>query len=396
MSKGYPVSPATKAYNEIASRWDLGRLNGAETTAADCERLGRDARLIIESFYGRLTAREYREYLRIRSFGKGGATTAPDIVWAARWHECRHVYQIDGDLADILADQGLEEQLPTTALGMLPYPIIYVNHPVDNPYPDGPRAKGFAVWTDRLGLDDPTPALGITYFLDGDSPQSRLNVTIPLIEGENLKDVVSGIVNNDIKFQSRHEASLGATRPATVPTVFSDTRFSQTLNLILFVNSKEAEPEVVYQPTRGVKLGKKTNRETVVRVGSRLGHEIGAAKRALELEGQGKPSGHDGETGRTMVSHLRKGHWHGYWTGQRKGRTDGRFGDDFELHWLSPIVVHGEGFEELETVHAEPRAERGDEEPDGIDVLDSSAQAAAEDLNADRAGERAARDSGER
>lgn len=40
-------------------------------------------------------------------------------------------------------------------------------------------------------------------------------------------------------------------------------------------------------------------------------------------------------TGRTVKTHLRRGHWHGFWTGTR------RFQQKFVYHWISPLVVGG-------------------------------------------------------
>jgi len=42
-----------------------------------------------------------------------------------------------------------------------------------------------------------------------------------------------------------------------------------------------------------------------------------------------------GSTGRTVKSHIRRGHWHGVWSGPRDGERK------FTYRWLMPIVVSG-------------------------------------------------------
>lgn len=44
----------------------------------------------------------------------------------------------------------------------------------------------------------------------------------------------------------------------------------------------------------------------------------------------------EGEADRRVRAHLRRGHWHGYWTGPRSGPQQYRY------HWLPPMLVGGE------------------------------------------------------
>lgn len=51
-----------------------------------------------------------------------------------------------------------------------------------------------------------------------------------------------------------------------------------------------------------------------------------------------------------MPREVRRAHWQHYWTGKRKGRDDGRFGDELVVRWIPPVFVNGEG-EAVEVVH---------------------------------------------
>lgn len=42
-----------------------------------------------------------------------------------------------------------------------------------------------------------------------------------------------------------------------------------------------------------------------------------------------------------VLHHLRRGHWHGYWTGPRKGEAPQKF----ILHWIHPLIAGGNGNE---------------------------------------------------
>ena len=66
-----------------------------------------------------------------------------------------------------------------------------------------------------------------------------------------------------------------------------------------------------------------------------VGHELGAMLR--EASAQREPGA---PTGRTVRPHLRRGHWHGFWTGPRKENRDQQ---KFVLKWLPPTFVHGRG-----------------------------------------------------
>lgn len=70
---------------------------------------------------------------------------------------------------------------------------------------------------------------------------------------------------------------------------------------------------------------KKTHRYII---GEHLGRELNAARHALESESKGT---------HTITPNIRRAHWHGYWTGPRKGNT--KTEQTFSLRWLPPIMV---------------------------------------------------------
>lgn len=116
----------------------------------------------------------------------------------------------------------------------------------------------------------------------------------------------------------------------------------KALSLVLYVCSDEAEMRDRDAPdwepafprpkvTKGQERLFPADRNRIVDVG----HELGAMLR--EGAAKNEPSA---PTGRSVRPHLRRGHWHGFWTGPRKVDTDKQ---NFILKWIPPIFVNGRG-----------------------------------------------------
>lgn len=116
----------------------------------------------------------------------------------------------------------------------------------------------------------------------------------------------------------------------------------KALSLLLYICSDGAEirdrdapdwkpcfPRPKY--TKGRERLFPADRNRIVDVGLDLGAEI------RESAARIAPSA---PTGRTVRPHLRRGHWHGFWTGPRKENRDQQ---RFVLKWLPPTYVHGRG-----------------------------------------------------
>ena len=116
----------------------------------------------------------------------------------------------------------------------------------------------------------------------------------------------------------------------------------KALSLVLYICSDEAEIRDRDAPDWGPALPRPkvtkgqerlfpADRNRIVEVG----RELGAMLR--EGASHGEPGA---PTGRTVRPHLRRGHWHGFWTGPRKENRDQQ---KFVLKWLPPVFVHGRG-----------------------------------------------------
>jgi len=64
---------------------------------------------------------------------------------------------------------------------------------------------------------------------------------------------------------------------------------------------------------------------TIWHIGEQAGKQIRAA--AADTSTQG--------SGRNVHAHIRRAHWHGYWTGPHDGQRR------FRYNWLSPMLIGG-------------------------------------------------------
>ena len=111
------------------------------------------------------------------------------------------------------------------------------------------------------------------------------------------------------------------------------------LGSLLYISSKEADVRTVYVPQKNQSRKSRQTDCTVHDVGFRIAPQLAEVRRVYEHERQ------DGKTGRHVAPHVRRGHWHGYWTGPREKPTG------LEIKWIAPTVVNASRGELGGTVH---------------------------------------------
>lgn len=336
MSKRYPLSRATRELNGL-----LEATGFTEEGIADAYCDPSDLVFSPDPARRELIMRS------VMALESCGEATGAEFAWMSRWAACKQVYRIDPEVAASLKSQPLDGSLPADALTRLPYPVVYVDAPVDTVMSSEASmsywpASGFVAYVDRdvvAGL----PQLNLVYlhpeagFMGLRRNVLQLNLGLPTME-----EVVGEVLEYDEGFYGKstlHEAAEAFARCT-----------AEALNLLLYVVSEEEDAETLYAPpkedrARGVRPGRRTSPETVTLLGARVGRRIGEARRARAAAA---PSG--GPTGRTVSPHIRRGHWQSFWTGPRKGRTDGRHGDRLVVKWVPPVEVNGTA-PGKETVH---------------------------------------------
>lgn len=153
----------------------------------------------------------------------------------------------------------------------------------------------------------------------------------------------------------------------------------QLLGTLMYISSKEADVRTVYAPQKNQSRKSRQTDCTVHDVGFRIAPQLAEVRRVYEHDAKGQDGG---KTGRHVAPHVRRGHWHGYWTGPRENPTG------LEIKWVAPTIVNGSRGELEGTVH-----EVGDR--DGRYTLKSTQREcgrAAEQLNGAGRSEEQARD----
>lgn len=333
MARRVPVSAATREYDKLVGHWrgiegylDIETVAGGDASDLAVQTLPQGSSTDYDSLAYALLTDEY-------------LLNPEEVVMLSRWRRCRHVYRIDHEVAEQIRDQQLDGGLPSDALRRLPYPIIYIDSPLTTYRGSIPvERKGFFAWVDRC-LDEPSEdALYMCSLGGGKRALLRIELSCAT-----LRDAVDSLLSADAemveKVSYREDMEL-------VGSDLIEMQLTHMLNMVLYVISAEDDAEVTYRPpsaSRGQKVGRRTNPETHHVLGARMGRAIGAAK--VVAFGSGK-----GDGTRTVSPHVRRAHWQHYWTGKRKGRDDGRFGDELVVRWIPPVFVNGEG-EAVEVVH---------------------------------------------
>lgn len=94
-------------------------------------------------------------------------------------------------------------------------------------------------------------------------------------------------------------------------------------NIVAYLCCKNAEIKTVYRPTSCP--GRRRSSATWIHVGYRIGAELRAYERAQRENGPSQ--------GGTVRPHMRRAHWHHFWTGPRDGERK------LVLKWVPPTMV---------------------------------------------------------
>lgn len=260
---------------------------------------------------------------------------AEDIAAPIAWRYTQGVYEFDTDIFEALIDGGFSGEIPTDVLLRLPEWCVYIKTPGFYDEAIGEIEGFFAM----LEWDVNTAGKELRLYLDTVELEGLVPVTI-LLGGtleESLEKISAQAVanaRNILGTDLSQEDALNMSR-------IGDRAGHKLLPLVLYLCSQNPEIENRATPDwmprnpqpkriRGefrLMPAKKTHYYTV---GAQLGETLRKAKRTAQ-ETQ--------YTGRTVSPHIRKAHWHGFWTGPRKGKESAN--QQFALKWLPPLFVTG-------------------------------------------------------
>ncbi|UFS99122.1 hypothetical protein [Nocardia huaxiensis] len=257
---------------------------------------------------------------------------------AARlWRRHRVVYRVHPGLAAGLIATDTQSEVPCEVFRRLPHPNPFIVFPVPllapiaqnhfgltvvgQPMYVGMLITGVNEFEQLCSTTDPDVrqlcvALASTIHYEGQSPgHDETLLFIPLTG----KFSVDGLIERNTEYESLGEFSGDDQRMV----------YNLAFSLLLYLCSDHRDART-HQPEVG-RRGKKARRtaHNVIDVGFDIGPDLQAVHNDFGDENDGTgPSGH-------VRPHLRRAHWHTYWTGPRDNPTP-------VIRWLHPIVVHKE------------------------------------------------------
>ena len=259
------------------------------------------------------------------------------------WRYSQGIYRFDPDLYEELLHSESSGKMPSEVLKRLPEWSVYIETPgliceemecygvfvlLDDDRVNNVSELRLYAITSQTAFNTPSPDGAITFalpFADGVSIDESYELWLNRLR-ENAKKLN---INEDQVIQSFDESRAGLVEFA-----------KKVLNLVLYICSEE--PEIVDRKTpdwlptfprpkktKGVVRYFPAKRPHVYDVGRKLGEELRKAKEKIPTP----------PTGRTVISHLRRAHWHSFWTGKRIPGKETE--QKLIVKWLPPIFVHG-------------------------------------------------------
>ncbi len=246
------------------------------------------------------------------------------------WRYSQGVYRFDETLLDSLTATDLDKPLPVDVLTRLPEYAVYI------PLPDG--------------LLETMPGVAGTFVsYDYDYRRQQLELRFELF----AKDRVIGPVVLPLQTERTIQEELEHVVSAVTARLWQEGKTEEAqkvkspdtyardvqklVSLVLYLCSDKPEVDNLRQPgvsparlkPKKVKGGMAlfpAQQVTVWEVGRSIGQSLRTAAQTKSALGG---------THASPRAHIRRGHWHGFWTGPRKG--DNRV---FVLKWLHPMLVN--------------------------------------------------------
>lgn len=277
-----------------------------------------------------LTDIDYKKLLWLQS-NDIGTIVPEDIALYSRWRTCRQVYDFDADLAMALKESEAPESMPLDALKLLPYPIQYIQAPLESSSLGGKvfDSPGFFAWTDTQNdINGTAHDVLFLFLVRKDRPCVRLSISL---ECDTVGAAVADLIQADMDLLDRF-GSAGVIKQDSIYS-FAKKTVTEALSLLLYLVSDNAEVDVIYKPSGNTK--KNLSPSTIFSVGTR----IGAALKAAKVRYVGREAGSaDTGTVRTVATHVRSGHWHHHWHGARDSAER-----RLVPHWQAPTIVNPDG-----------------------------------------------------
>jgi len=253
-----------------------------------------------------------------------------ELAALAAWRPTKGIYRFDEELAAALLETPVSGDLPREVLFRLPEWCVYVETPWL-----APETHGFFV---HLEWDAGDGRAELRMLLDQD--QRLLPIILHLVDGT-LEDAIRAF-EAEAASQWAKAGSPAWLGPRSVAAELMPIA-RPLLSLMLYLCSDEADfggrkPERPRpkKTKKGTRMAS-PDAPTVWDVGVRIGAALRAARGEERAESEGG-------THASPRPHVRRAHWHTYWTGPKASQRP-------VVRWLSPMLVGVSKGETVATVH---------------------------------------------
>lgn len=266
------------------------------------------------------------------SYSNDSALDASVLACLAAWQKTKGIYRFDDDLASEILDMDLSDMtIPTDVLLRLPQWCLYIETPFYKI--NGVQMDGFFV------------------HIEHDVNRGDLELRFIRVTNNHLYPMVVHIGEWTIEDGVRKAFEIAKKNAAlhTDMNVFQmlgdidegmadEIRMAkQMISFVLYLCSESADytrdRPIMPSPVK-TKMGFKippAEQHKVWDVGVRVGS-------VMRLSRQQSGSGETySETGRSVRPHVRRAHWHGYWTGSRA--EDKKEERKYSVKWIPPVFV---------------------------------------------------------
>lgn len=294
-----------------------------------------------------------------------------------KWLSSKQVYRVNEEIWTACRI-GRDTAIPVQALSKLPYGCIFIQHALDFSVSMGqPSAERSGLISEHVegyfvyrGITEKgceylsIAPLGSTRTIangeeigqyDGLGSNNLFHLDHGGTVGDWLGEVESASVADSALYgieeikKKRGTDSIGFEEEVRVTAMLAEfyreyseknLPLSNILGSLLYIVSKSADVRTVYTPQMPRPRKSRQTDCTVHDVGFHIASELSEVRRAADGAGHG-----NGGSGRHVSTHVRRGHWHGYWLGPKDAPTD------LEIKWVAPIIVNGGDGEVAGCIH---------------------------------------------
>lgn len=267
-------------------------------------------------------------------FGGNGRITPPIIAAAAAWRVSQGIYRFDADLYNALTEQPLDDNLPCDALKRLPEYCVYIE--AMPPQEKGePYIEGF--WAHlEYDVNDGREELRFIFFFNTGNW-----LVVPVHLGNwTLEEGVKKYIQE----AKKQAAKLNIKINQDVDNVDDLVPYVQ---LVIYLCAENADMPKPQHPSARKRMSGAIDapkKPRVWDVGQRIGFSIRKYRNQETQNTEKAESRKSPDIHASPRPHIRRAHWHHYWTGPREGERK------LIVKWLPPIPVGTDYEDESPTV----------------------------------------------